>query len=259
MDKSKTILREGYLFREEKPYGQAEALYCVLKAKSLSFHRRKVHKRHTPLGLVKLNEVTVRVRQDTDNLNVSMDRNHNMSRFAWEITNGDAQMFFYCANLEERLAWVASIEKARENMLKSCEDIHKESVVEGSGVVQSRTDEVLVSNSEKQLESLSVDSPQLSANTVDVVQHFPIEVNNGVRIASHSPISCAKNTVLTRVRSRSLCEVQNEDDVILANQEHVRSFKSKSAPPDSGKRGFKTVDKLIDVHSGFCKQLVKWI
>ena len=254
MDNSKTILREGYVYREEKLHGQADVLYCVLKPNTLSFHRRKVHKRHTPLGLFKLEELSVDIEEGENDEVDSLDCNHNVKRFLWTIISGGDQVFLYCASLADRNAWVDSIEGAKKTL--SCaenpedfeDDVRADYNCINEGVKEQCK---LVSGFCK-----SDDSHQLlSHKSVDNSTHSANKEEASVRKQENSQ----EYKMITRVRSRSLSEMEKPNKLLSDKEQHARSIKSKSAPPDGGKRGYKTVDKLIDVHSGLCRQLVRWI
>jgi hypothetical protein len=259
MDKSRTILREGYLYREEKLRGQAEVLYCVLKPNTLSFHRRKVHKRHTPLGLLKLDELIIDIQDFTNDECVegdSVDCNHNLSRFPWNIMCGEHKVFLYCASLEDRTAWIDAIVGAKKSLTSELNTEDERGTKNDNGSITERANEQGELTSEVKG---SVDNHQLLGrkcvyNSSDTTGESNDAVRTGIDICPP-----ARKSVI-RVRSRSLSEVEKtNDDLILDSEQHTRYLKSKSAPPDNGKRGCKTVDKLIDVHSGLCRQLVRWI
>lgn len=256
MDKSKTVLREGYIYREEVLHGQADVLYCVLKSNTLNFHRRKVHKRHTPLGSLKLEEMTVDISDNRNSDCIALDAvdcNHNVKRFPWKILSEEHKLYLYCANLEDRTGWVEAIELAKKGL--TCEVNFEDSETltkdQNDNIVERATEQSVVAEGKG-----CVDNHQLlSPKPVDNSTHS--EPDHTVRRENDLSPSESKST--TRVRSRSLSEVEKTDDLILDSERYTRHMKSKSAPPDSGKRGCKTVDKFKDVRSGLCRQLVRWI
>ena len=266
MDKSKTIIREGYVVcREEKLNGKHESsLYCVLKPNTLCFHQRKVHKKHTPLGLLKLGELTVDIEEDTgDNCNGDdvVDCNNNRARFPWTVESAEHKLFLYCASFADRTAWVDAIEAAKTS--SCCVTTNSD----GNG-----TNETNLRNCT--IERASERSKLTSEVNESVENHQLFDPKSVDNYSSHTPCEQTANTsgtmgrnedncvheepkTLTRVRSHSLSEVEKPSDVVKDSAQYTRYIKSKSAPPDNGKRGCKTVDKLI--HTGLCRQLVKWI
>lgn len=253
MDKSKTILREGYVYREEKLHGLAEVLYCVLKPNTLCFHRRKVHKRHTPLGLLKLEELVVDINDYTNDEcsgESSVDCNHNLTRFPWKIVSGEQQVFLYCASLEDRIAWLAAIEGAKKTLtgVINSENFKSNTEEDCGNISEGAKEQSELASKVKG----SVDNHQLlTSKSVYNSSDTTCELNNAVRTEVSQP------KTITRIRSHSFSEVEKPNDLILDNEQHTRYLKSKSAPPDNGKRACKTVDKLI--HSGLCRQFVRWI
>jgi hypothetical protein len=256
MDKSKTTLREGYLYREENLHGKAEVLYCVLKPNTLSFHRRKVHKRHTPLGLLKLDEVIVDIEDNTNDGCVgldSVDCNHNLTRFPWKILSGEHKLFLYCASVEDRAAWLDAIDDAKK-ILSNKINTEDGGIAEKDAIIQRANEQSELASEVKATD----DNPQLlSRKCVYNSSNTEVEANESVR--NEDELCLPERRQVIRVRSRSLSEVERANDAVEDTEQYNRYLKSKSAPPDHGKRGCKTVDKLIDVHSGLCRQLVKWI
>ena len=258
MDKCRTILREGYLYREEKLRGQAEVLYCVLKPNTLSFHRRKVHKRHTPLGLLKLDELIVDIEDNTSDECVGLDTvdcNHNLARFPWKILSGEHKLFLYCASLEDRDAWLNAIDAAKKTLSfklntedgSNAEDNH-------DGIIKRANEQSEPASEAKE----SVDNP-LSLSRKCVYNSSNTEVEEKDTVGSENEQCFPEREQVIRNRSRSFSEVERTNDLVQDSEQLSRYLKSRSAPPDNGKRGCKTVDKLIDVHSGLCRQFVKWI
>ena len=256
MDKSKTVLREGYIYREEVLHGQADVLYCVLKPNTLNFHRRKVHKRHTPLGSLKLEELTVDILDNTNYECIGLDAvdcNRNVKRFPWIILSGKHKLYLYCADLEDRTGWVEAIKLAKSDLTSevNCEDLKIITIDHNDNFVTRAKEQRQGSEDKGSVDNLQLLSPKSVDNSTHSVPDNTVRKDND--LSSSEP----KN--ITRIRSRSLSEVEKTDDVILDSEHCTRHMKSKSAPPDGGKRGCKTVDKLKDVHSGLCRQFVKWI
>lgn len=256
MDKSKTVLREGYIYREEVLHGQADVLYCVLKPNTLNFHRRKVHKRHTPLGSLKLEELTVDIPDNTNAECIGLDAvdcNRNVKRFPWKILSGEHKLYLYCANLEDRTGWVEAIELAKRGLTdeENCEDLETITIDQNDNIVERAKEQSRGSSDIGSVDNLQLLSPKSVDNSTHSVPENTVRRENDL-----SPSEPKK---IIRVRSRSLSEVEKTDDLISDSEHYSRHMKSKSAPPDGVKRGCKTVDKLKDVHSGLCRQLVRWI
>lgn len=238
MDKTKIVLREGYVYREDKGYGQVDCLYCVLKPNSLSFHRRKVHKRHTPLCLLRLEDLSIEM-DDRGCFAGDIDCNNNItSRFPWIVTSGAHVLYLYCSSLEDSKEWIKAIEDCQKNLTRPVTESNK--------------------NIEEKVQC-KVDINQ-TKNSVDDTPLFNV-VTGDNKWNSLNKTEAVK-TVSNRIRSRSFSELEtvNNVDVLCKVEHNIKYMKSaKSAPLDSGKLGFKTVDKLINVQTGLCRQFVRWI
>lgn len=266
MDKSKIILREGYVYKHEN--GKDEVLYCVLKVAALCFHRRKVHKRHTPLGMLKLETFRVEVEECKEE-EMTKDCNSNNNRFPWRIVTQDFELFLHCGSENERTEWLGAIRKAQQDNSLSTESsrpVVRSELEDVSSPVSARaSEETKDSEDEKQKDSSPLEIPggfvadSPSSDSVYNSSHTDADKEDGVGI-NEDLMASIDDKPRHRLRSHSLSEIVCSPKITESDEFAFRR-KSNTAPLDGGhgRKAFKTVDKLIDVHSTFCRQLVRWI
>lgn len=268
MDRSKSVLREGYVCKHEN--GQDEVLYCVLKAAALCFHRRKVHKRHTPLGMLKLDTFRVE-EEECKEEEMRKDCNSNNNRFPWQILTQDLKLSLHCGSEKERSDWLGAIREAQQSTnSSSTESSGSDACREPENVASSLSaracEETRDSKDEKKQEDGSpleipggfvADSP--SPNSVYNSSHTDANKEDSVGI-NEDLMASIDDKPRHRLRSHSLSEIVYSSN-ITESDDCVCRRKSNTAPLDGGhgRKAFKTVDKLIDVHSTLCRQLVRWI
>lgn len=256
MNKS-SIIREGYVYKEERKVGQLGGVfYFVLKTNVLCFHRRKVHRRHTPLGSLKLEEICTEIRECNED-DTQVDSNANYKRFSWQIVYQNRKLFLFCATEEERSSWITAILEAKKTLCSVSVPPDSKNLN-----ILDKSDNLMADKQEGLTVVLqgSCNLHTAVSKSVDNSSHTEEKSNNSVGIGE-VPVSVCQKTPIRRRRSRSLSELISIDSI--ENQvSELRSAKSKSAPPVGGtnKRAFTaTVDKLIDVQSVWCRQLVRWI
>lgn len=259
MDKSRSILHEGYVYKEEKN-GQVDVVYFVLKPNALCFYRRKVHRRHTPVGRLKLEEICVETEECTRK-EMQSDCNSNYNRFSWQIIAQKGKLFLYCGTLEERCAWLTAIQAAQKDLSNDRSQHASCDFKKPANELHQRSN----LNAEKQQQvELALKSPShldtdpTHSKSIYHCSHTDIGKDNSVGNGDSS--NAVDDKPRSRLRSRSLSELINSND-FADHETYLRFLKSNSTPPEGGnsRTAFKTVDKLIDVHSAWCRQLVRWI
>lgn len=279
MEKSRSVLREGYVYCKHEN-GQDDVLYFVLKAHALSFHRRKVHKRHTPLGLLKLDEIRVETEKCNEQKETRKDscdsNNNNNDRFSWQIVTQNLTLLLNSGSEKERIGWLEAIREAQQlqQSLSSAKDLPQPVPynIEAVSHSVSKTAPVETEKAKKQTDNPAVlveipcgfvaDSPD--SKSVYHSWHTDANKHNTV-VGNHDDddtlIASVNAGPRPRLRSRSLCELIYSTDNDISDNDELRCRKSHTAPLDGGhnRKTFKTVDKLIDVHSTLCRQLVRWI